>query len=132
MAQPLTDLTKKSSPNKIAWIPECQQSFEGIKKALTAEPILRVPDPGKPFVVQSDALNKVIAGTLLKQHDGTLHPCFFASRRLLDRETNYAIIEKEMLAIVFAFLSFSKYLLIKPFSIQSDHAPLSFLKRNKT
>ncbi|GFN80964.1 polyprotein [Plakobranchus ocellatus] len=45
IAQPLTELTKKSSPNKIVWTPECQESWDAIKKCLTLEPILKVPDP---------------------------------------------------------------------------------------
>ncbi|GFN81552.1 polyprotein [Plakobranchus ocellatus] len=53
IAQPLTELTKKSSPNKIVWTPECQESWDAIKKCLTSEPILKVPDPSKPFVVQT-------------------------------------------------------------------------------
>ncbi|GFO07569.1 nectin-3 isoform b [Plakobranchus ocellatus] len=132
IAQPLTELTKKSSPNKIVWTPECQESWDAIKKCLTSEPILKVPDPSKPFVVQTDASNKAIAGTLLQQHEGTLHPCFYASRILKDRERNYAIIELEMLAIIFALDKFSKYMLMKPFLKQTDHAPLSFLKENKS
>ncbi|GFO17417.1 Pol polyprotein [Plakobranchus ocellatus] len=132
IAQPLTEVMKKSSPNKIVWTPECQESWDAIKKCLTSEPILKVPDPSKPFVVQTDASNKAIAGTFLQQHEGTLHPCFYASRILKDRERNYAIIELEMLAIIFALDKFSKYLLMKPFLIQTDHAPLSFLKENKS
>ncbi|GFN81979.1 Pol polyprotein [Plakobranchus ocellatus] len=131
IAQLLTELTKKSRPNKIVWTPECQESWDAIEKCLTSEPILKVPDPSKPFVVQTDASNKAIAGTLLQQHEGTLHPCFYASRTLKDRERNYAIIELEMLAIIFALDKFSKYLLMKPFLIQTDHPPLSFLKENK-
>ena len=82
----------------------------------------------KPFVVQSDASNKALGAVLLQEHEGSLLPCFYASRRLLDREINYAIIEKETLGIVFALNKFSKYLLMRPFYIQTDHKPLSFLK----
>ncbi|GFO24331.1 reverse transcriptase [Plakobranchus ocellatus] len=106
IAQPLTELSKKSSPNKIVWTPECQESWDAIKKCLTSEPILKVPDPSKPFVVQTDASNKAIAATLLQQHEGTLHPCFYASRILKDRERNYAIIELEMLAIILPLINF--------------------------
>ena len=86
----------------------------------------------KPFVVQSDASNKALGAVLLQEHEGSLLPCFYASRRLLDREINYAIIEKETLGIVFALNKFSKYLLMRPFYIQTDHKPLSFLNKNKS
>ena len=85
----------------------------------------------KPFVVQSDASNKALGAVLLQEHEGSLLPCFYASRRLLDREMNYAIIEKETLGIVFALNKFSKYLLMRPSYIQTDHEPLSFLNKNK-
>ncbi|GFR69192.1 Pol polyprotein [Elysia marginata] len=130
IAQPLTDLTKKTSPNKNAWTHKCQKSFDELKLALTSEHILRVPDI-QPFIVQADASNKAIGCVLLQEHEGTLLPCCFAARRLLDREVNYAIIEKECLAIVFALQKFSHYLL-QPFIVQSDHRPLSFLKQNKS
>ena len=132
LAQPLIDLTKKTSPNKIKWTQECQIGLDRLKEALISEPILQVPDMSKPFVVQSDASNKALGAVLLQEHEGSLLPCFYASRRLLDREINYAIIEKETLGIVFALNKFSKYLLMRPFYIQTDHKPLSFLNKNKS
>ena len=103
-----------------------------LKKHFLSEPILQVPDMSKPFVVQSDASNKALGAVLLQEHEGFLLPCFYASRRLLVREINYAIIEKETLGIVFALNKFSKYLLMRPFYIQTDHKPLSFLNKNKS
>ena len=132
LAQPLIDLTKKTSPNKIRWTHECQIGLDKLKEALTSEPILRVPDLSKPFVVQSDASNKALRAVLLQEHEGSLLPCFYASTRLLGREIHYAIIEKETLGIVFALHKFSKYLFMRPFYIQTDHKPLSFLNKNKS
>ena len=125
-------ITRKNSPNKIQWTAQCQESFDELKVALTSEPVLRVPDLNKPFMVQSDASEKAIGAVLLQDHNGFFLPCYYTSRRLLDRECNYAIIEKECLAIVFALHTFAKYLLMKPFYIQTDHAPLTFLKENKS
>ena len=132
VAQPLTDLTRKAQPNKVRWSEECQNSLEMLKNMLTAEPVLRVPNLDKPFVVQTDASNKAIAGVLLQEHHGTLLPCHYVSRRLLDREVNYAIIEKEALAIVYSLGKLAKYLIMRPFFIQTDHNPLTFLKKNQS
>ncbi|GFR91454.1 polyprotein [Elysia marginata] len=132
IAQPLTDLTRKAQPNKVKWTEECQNSLERLKGVLTSQPVLRVPNLDKPFVVQTDASNKAIAGVLLQEHHGTLLPCHYVSRKLLDREINYAIIEKEALAIIFSLGKFAKYLLMRPFFIQTDHNPLTFLKKNKS
>ncbi|GFO31525.1 retrovirus-related pol polyprotein from transposon 17.6 [Plakobranchus ocellatus] len=55
-------------------------------------------------------------------------PCRYASRRLSPRECNYAVIERECLAIIFAVRQFSKFLAFRTFVLQTDHKPLSFLK----
>merc|ERR1712240_189038 len=71
-------------------------------------------------------------GTMLQEHNEMIKPILYASRKLNERESKYPIIEKEALAIVFAVGHFSKYLLLKPFTLQTDHKPLTFLKNNKT
>ena len=47
VARPLTHLTKKDVP--FEWTPECQQTFQLLKDLLMAEPILKYPDPNKPY-----------------------------------------------------------------------------------
>ena len=59
-------------------------------------------------------------------------PCAFASRKLLDRERKYPIIERECLAIIFAVKKFERFLLLNKFVIHTDHKPLLFLSRGKT
>ena len=43
IAKPLTDLTRKLLPEKVAWSIQCQEAFEKLKRALVTEPILRTP-----------------------------------------------------------------------------------------
>ena len=69
---------------------------------------------------------------MLQWHDSLLMPCAFASRKLLDRERNYPIIERECLAIVFAVTKFERLLLFSRFVVQTDHKPLLFLAKGKT
>ncbi|GFO40699.1 Pol polyprotein [Plakobranchus ocellatus] len=132
IARPLTDLTRKKSPKKVVWSARCQHSLDTLKKTLTSKPVLQLPDLSNTFFVQSDASNKAIGAALLQQHGETLLPCYYASRKLLDREIKYPIIEKECLAVVFALYTFSKYLLMRPFILMVDHKPLSFLRTRKT
>ena len=129
---PLTSLLKKEKPNQIIWNADCEKAFGEIKQALASKPILAIPDLNKEFIVRADASSKAIGAVLLQKHNDILKPCYYVSRKLLQRECNYPIIEKECLAIVFALHQFSKYLLMSPFIVQSDHKPLTFLKMNKT
>lgn len=51
-------------------------------------------------------------------------PLFYASRALSVSEPNYAQLEKELLAVVFAMSKFSKYIYGKTVIVQSDLKPL--------
>jgi len=57
--------------------------------------------------------------------DGCEYPVAFASRKLL--EIQYATIEKECLAIVWALKWFHVYLYGQKFTVETDHKPLSWL-----
>ena len=52
------------------------------------------------------------------------HPVAYASRSLTPTEVQYAQIEKELLAIVFAMEKFETYLYGRKVLVESDHKPL--------
>ena len=54
-------------------------------------------------------------------------PIAFASKSLTDRETHYANIKREHLAIVFGCEKFLTYLYGRTFVIESDHKPLEMI-----
>ena len=72
-------------------------------------------------------------GAVLQQEfeDGR-HPVMFISKRFSRAECNYAVIEKECFAIVWAVKMLRVYLKGKKFTVNSDHAPLQWLYRMKT
>ena len=131
IAEPLTDLTKKKSPNVIKWGETQEKAFSILKRLLVAEPILRLPDMTKPFLLRTDASDAGIGAVLLQQHEGKLFPVAYASKKLLPRERNYSIMEKECLAVVWAVKRFNVYLYGAPFVLQTDHQPLAYLNRAK-
>ncbi|CAA7040208.1 unnamed protein product [Microthlaspi erraticum] len=53
MAQPMTKLTGKDVP--FVWSAECEESFSQLKEMLTTTPVLALPEPGKPYMVYTDA-----------------------------------------------------------------------------
>ena len=84
VAAPLTDLTRKSLPNRVEWSPACAQAFSSLKKALCSKPVLRSPDFDQPFILQTDASGRGI-GALLSQrdHQGDDRPVAYYSQKLL-------------------------------------------------
>ncbi|KAK3027777.1 hypothetical protein RJ639_041137 [Escallonia herrerae] len=75
----------------------CQTAFEGLKEAVTEEPVLALPDHAKVFEVQTDASDFAIGGVLMQEG----HPIVFESRKLNDTERKYMVQEKEMTAVVY-------------------------------
>ena len=53
VAKPLTELLKKYK--KFEWSPECEYSFQELKRRLTSAPILVPPDFTKDFIIYCDA-----------------------------------------------------------------------------
>ena len=81
----MTNLTKQDV--SFEWTLQCQASFEMLKDALITSPILKYPDPNKPYTLFTDASKYAWACVLTQEHehekDGTVfkinYPITFAS-----------------------------------------------------
>lgn len=125
ITKPLTScLTKKS---KIVIDDNYKNCFDLCKSLLTNEPILKYPDFEIPFTLTTDASNFAIGAILSQGEIGKDLPIAYASRTLSKTETNYATIEKELLAIVWGVKYFRPYLYGRKFNIVTDHKPLVWL-----
>ena len=132
IALPLTDLTKKHTPNAVVWTTACSTAFQELKRLLTCSPVLKSPDVNRPFVLQTDASERGIGAVLSQRSaDGEEHPVAYYSRKLLPREERYSTVEKECLAIKLGVQAFRVYLLGKAFVVQTDHRSLEWLHRLK-
>ncbi|UYV66194.1 K02A2.6-like [Cordylochernes scorpioides] len=119
ISEPLRKLTMKNST--WSWSKNHQAAFEQIKDLASKAPVLRYFDADKSIAIQCDASKHGLGATLLQESQ----PIIFASRSLSKTEQNYAQIEKECLAIVFACERFHQYILGKcQVIVQTDHKPL--------
>ena len=113
------------------WGEPQKKAFAALKKAVTSKSILMLPDINKEFVLRTDASDVGLGDTLLQNRDGHIFPVAYASRKLLDRDKRYFVMERECLGIVWGIKKFALYLYGKQFTIQTDHRPLEFLKVSK-
>lgn len=124
---PLTELLKARA--KFIWSSDCQQAFENVKTLLCSHPVLSAPCFDRPFMVQADA-SQVGAGAVLLQQDdqGVTKPVCFFSKKFNKHQSNYSVIEKEALALIWALQHFEVYLSgSAPLVVYTDHNPLTFL-----
>ena len=69
---------------------------------------------------------------LEQEFDDGRHPIMFLSKKFSKAEQNYAVVEKECFAVVWAVTSLRVYLEGRRFVVETDHAPLQWLNRMKT
>ena len=76
-----------------------------------------------PFVLKTNT-SAMGLETVLEQDNKVIA---YASRSSSKSECNYSTIQKECLAFVFTTKQFCHYLLGRPFTVMTDHAPLQWL-----
>lgn len=130
-AVPFMNLTAKAIKNPIPWTEECEKAFITLKERMCTVPVLRSPDFTKKFLVQVDALVRGIGTVLIQEDEGQEHNILYLSRKLLPRETRYATIEKEGLAIKWALDSLRYYLMGREFILETDHRALTWINTIK-
>ena len=116
-----------STKNAFIWLPQHEEAFSNIKKALCKELFVARYDPDFPTTVMSDASRLHGIGGILLQTtpEGKKVIISCASRSLTPAERNYATIELEALALVYALKKFSYWLRGHPgFLFEVDHKPL--------
>ena len=125
--EPLRAMLKKD--NVFHWEEQQTQSFQEIKTLIAKanNTPLRYYDRNLPVMVQADASLRGLGACLIQKHNGEDQSIAFASKSLTDAETQYANIERELLAIIFACQRFSTYLLGRSFVVESDHKPLEMI-----
>ena len=96
-----------------------------MKQLVTQAPILAYYSPDKELVIQCNASSLGLGAVLMREG----HPLAYASGALMDPETRYATIEKEMLAIVFALEKWHQYVYGRHVVMKTDHKPLESIAK---
>lgn len=113
----MRNLTRNDIP--FEWTSNHETELTTLKLLISSKPILSIFNENKATVVQCDASNQELGCALMQEK-----PISFSSRSLSKTEQKYAQIEKEMLAIVFAFEKFHYFVYGRPVIVQTDHKPL--------
>ena len=131
ISAPVTDL-KKGKSEHIQRSEAQERAYSLLKEYLLQEPVLKLPNLSKPFVLRTDASGVGVAAVLLQENGGKLYPVGYASKKLNLTEARYPIIEKECLAVVWGIKRFKLYLAGRRFMLQTDHKPLKYLRTQHT
>ena len=131
IAAPLSDLARKGQSNKAVWGEPQEQSYHTLKHAIVSKPVLMLPNVDQEFILRTDASDVVLGATLLQHRDGQIFPLAYASRKLLDKERRYSLMDWECLGIAWGIKKFAMNLYGKQFNLQINHRPPQFLSAPK-
>ena len=127
-------LTKAMLSQPFVLTPEAQSAFQTLKARFISAPSLAFHDFDKETKVQCDASGWNTGAVLLQranEHDAW-KPVAFTSQRMNSHEVNYAIHDKEMLAVVHALKEWRELLRAGPFTIETDHKNLEYFKTKRS
>ena len=127
----LTQITKKSAPERVVWSNALEEEFMYLKDVLCSLPSLTLPLIGDQFLLQTDASGVGLGAVLSVVRNDEELPVAYYSKKLQPRERNYSASELEGLAVVTAIMHFDAYLITHPFVLETDHRALLFLNSSK-
>lgn len=134
-AAPLMSImAQKWGPNekKEFWTEEHTVAFDRLKKALMNAPVLSLPMPDKPFILQSDASNVALGGVLMQEREKDQRVVItYFSHKFTASERNWPVHERELFGLVFALRKFRHYLMGAEVRYEGDHKPLAWIKTQK-
>ena len=128
IAKPLSSLLVQGTPFDFD---ESVQDFSILKDKLVLAHIVVAPDWDLPFELMCDTSDDAIGAVLGQKRDGIFHVIHYTCRTLNDAQLNYATIENELLAIVFAFDKFKPYLIGNKVIVHTDHSAIKYLMTKK-
>ena len=123
-------LLKQGEREKFVWTEEHEKAFQECKKLSGNMATLTNFDVTKDVVLTTDAspvgLGACLSHRIAEGKKTFLQPIAFASRSLTKAEKNYAQIEREGLAVVWAVKNFRQFLYFRHFTLQTvrqtDHS----------
>nr|GEW09809.1 hypothetical protein [Tanacetum cinerariifolium] len=120
---------RENSP--FIFLNDCIQAFRTLKEKLIEAPILIAPNWDQPFELMCDASDYavgVVLGQRVKKHFWPIH---YAIKTMTQAEINYTTIEKEMLAVVYAFEKFRSYFIMNKSIVYTNHSALKYIFAKK-
>jgi hypothetical protein len=106
----MMDMVKKRHKS-FHWTEEAEESFNLLKKKITEQPILVLPDFSKTFQVRCDASGFAI-GAVLSQDDRSVT---YFSEKLNEAKVKYSTYDKEFYVVIQALKKWRHYLVPKDF-----------------
>ena len=122
---PLYKLLRKDV--EFIWNDDCMKAFLQLKEVLLTTPVLQGPNWEFPFYIHTDASDHAIGVVLGQKLDSIEHAIYYISKNLQGAKYNYTIIEKEVLAVIYALNKFRHYVIGYQIFVHTNHSAINYL-----
>ena len=126
ICEPIFRLLRKNQPT--VWNDDYQHAFEKIKECLLSPPVLVPPTPRRPLLLYL-SVSDMALGCMLAQLDdsGKEQAIYYLSKRMMEYECGYIMIERLCLALVWATRRLRHYVTEYSILLVSCLDPLRYL-----
>ena len=87
---------------KFEWTWECEQTFLNLKMHLAEPPIFSKPMSGEPLFLYLAMTENAVSAVLVREEECAKKPVYYISKRLLEAESRYPLIEKLAFCLILA------------------------------
>ena len=122
---PLHKAVGNKKGKSIEWSSECDKAFEDAKTALSNAALLSHPGKDAEITLTVDASDVAMGRVLKQRNKGKFRPNAFFSKKLSPAERKYSAFDRELMGMVRAIEHFRNYVEGRPFTIYTDHKPLT-------
>jgi hypothetical protein len=124
IAKPIFNTLKKGP---FVWTDEAKEALDRIIRRIADDPVIKHPNPDKPFEVEIDASAYATGAALIQRDDeGGRVEVGYHSEALNKTERNYDVYDREFLALIRAFRFWRHLLEGSPgIKVYTDHANLA-------
>jgi cleavage and polyadenylation specificity factor subunit 1 len=130
---PLNDMLKGNKGKKnnhLEWTESQKLAFESCKKQIVEATILAHPDPEAHLMLFTDASDSAVGASLNQlrkaSNEQSIEPLAFFSSKLSPAQQKWSTFDRELYAMYAAIRHFKHMLEGRPFTIFTDHRPLTY------
>ncbi|XP_019167796.1 PREDICTED: uncharacterized protein LOC109163501 [Ipomoea nil] len=113
------------------WTPECQASFEELKKYLLSPPLLAKPKEGETLYLYMAVSEQAVSSVLVREEEKLQHPIYYISKLLRGAESRYTPLEKMVYSLITTVRKLFPYFQAHPVEVLTDQ-PLAGILRSPT
>ena len=109
----------------------CKSAFKNINARLIIALIMETLEWSKNFEIMCDANDYAMGAVLGQRTEKIFRAIYYASKTFNEAQENYSTIEKEMIAMVYAYEKFRPYILGSHVIMHIDHTTIKYLIKKK-